>query len=101
MLQILGRATADVEFSNSKAGKKYVRMSIAVNQTEKDKKESKTYYYDALLFGKSAENAQKLIKKGDLVFVYGKPDFDAYITKDKKTAKPSLTLLTENWQVIK
>lgn len=101
MLQILGRATADVELSESKAGKKYVRMSVAVNQLDKDKKDPKTFYYDTLLFGKSAENAQKLIKKGDLVFVYGRPDFDAYIAKDKKTAKTSLTLLAENWQVIK
>lgn len=102
MLQVLGRSTSDVELKKSKKDKNYARATIAVNHTKKgEKDEEKTYFYDVLLFGKSAENATKLIKKGDLVFTYGRPDFDAYLSKDKKEPKPSLTLIADNWQVIK
>ncbi len=101
-LQVLGRSTGDVELSKSKAGRDYAKMTVAVNQRKsKDDETEQTYFYDVLLFGKKGESASKLVKKGDLVFVYGRPDFEAYLSKKKKEPRINLTLLADNWQLIK
>jgi single stranded DNA-binding protein len=105
MLNVLGRATTEVKVSEAKSGKdKYCRVPIAVNQKSKDKEGNEketTYYYDLLLFNKSAENAAKLIQKGDLIFAFGKPDYDAFMSKKQKQAKYSVTIKPESWQLIK
>ena len=97
---VLGRATTDVEVKKSKAENSYAKFGVAVNIKKKDDEEV-TYFYDVVFFGKRAEAASKLIKKGDTVFVYGQPDYDAYTSKKDKEAKAVVTLLAENWKLIK
>ncbi len=100
-IQVLGRATKDAELKTSKAKKPYLQIPVAVNEKDADGKEN-VFYYDLLLFGKSAENASKLIKKGDLIFVIGRPRFEAYISsKGGKEARTSTKVLVESWQLIK
>jgi len=102
-LQVLGRATADAELQTSKKGKNFCRFSVAVNQKDgKEKNKEKTFFYEIVLFGKRAENAAKLVKKADLIFAYGRPELEAYLTKGKsKEAKISLKILADDWQVLK
>lgn len=97
---VVGRATKDAEMLESKAGKAYVKFSIAVNSKSKKDEEATVTYYDVLLFDKQAENAKDKVKKGDALLVVGKPSFDAYVSKDK-TAKPAVTILPNHWQVLK
>jgi len=104
MLQIMGRATADPKLQESKTGKKYCKIPIAVNQRKKkneEEVEDKAFFYDVLLFGKRAENAVKRVKKADLILAFGKPEVEAYLSKSKKEPKFSFSLLADNWQVFK
>jgi single-strand DNA-binding protein len=63
-LLLMGRATKDAEVLDSKEGKKYARFSLAVNEYMSKTKESKSYFYNILIFNKTSVNAEK-IKKGD------------------------------------
>ena len=105
MLHIVGRATNNPVLQDSKNGKKFCRVPVAVNQRKKRSEkevEEVTYYYDILLFGKMAESAVKQVQTGDLVSSIGRPEFETYVSKkDKKVSKLKSTIHAEVWQVIK
>jgi len=67
----------------SKAGNPYVRISVAVNRGPSDAR--KTVWYSTLLFGRMAENADRLkvmYAKGRSVLVEGRPQVEAFTKKD-------------------
>lgn len=96
-IYILGRATRDGEIVKGKEGD-YARLSVAVDDTYgKDAK--KTTYYHVVIFNKTHERAVN-VRKGDLVLIDGRPDVDAYITKDGE-AKASMVVFAEKWRIMK
>lgn len=98
---VVGRATKDAEELSSKAKKKYAKFSVAVNEYFGKDKEEKSYFYDVLVFGKSAANVKEKVKKGDMVIISGKPEADAYISKKDNEPKSSITILADSWKVLK
>ena len=100
-LVLLGRATKDAEVLTSKAKTKYTKFSVAVNEYNSKTKEEKPYYYDVLVFGKTAEKAVEHVKKGDTVMVQGRPEADAYISKKDNEAKGSIKVMADSWKVLK
>ncbi|KXK27441.1 MAG: Single-stranded DNA-binding protein [candidate division WS6 bacterium OLB20] len=100
-LYLLGRSTRDAEVLESKEGKQYAKFSLAINEYygKGDDRQEKTQYYNVLVFNKSSERATQ-IKKGDLVLVDGRPDVDAYISKDGE-AKASLVVFADRWRLMK
>lgn len=98
-LYVVGRATKAPEILESKAGKKYAKFSIAVNDKKKDSEDEVTYY-DILVFEKQAETASEMIQKGDFVLAIGKPDYNSYISKDENP-KTSISFIPQFWQVLK
>lgn len=98
-LLLLGRATKDAELLESKEGKKFGKMSIAVNDYSKGKEKSTPSYYSVLVFNKTIDNLTKVLK-GDLVMIDGKPSIDAYINNDGE-AKANIVVLANKWKVIK
>jgi single-strand DNA-binding protein len=98
-LLILGRSTKDAEVTESKDGKKYARFSVAVNEYLGKEKADKVTFYNVLIFNKSSEKADK-IKKGDMVLVEGKPEADAYVSKDG-TAKANIVVYADKWKLVK
>lgn len=99
-VHVLGRATTDVELKKSKSDKSYAKFSVAVNQKTQDEKEN-TYYYEILFFGKRAEAAAERVKKKDVVFVIGRPEYEAYVSKKTEEAKYNVTVLADYWYVAK
>lgn len=99
-LYLVGRATKDAESFESKGGVKFTKFSMAVNEFHGKEKGEKAYFYDVLIFGKSAEKAAESIKKGDAVLADGRPEANAYIAKDE-TAKGTITLFADSWNVLK
>ena len=104
-LLLVGRATKDGEVFESKKGKKFGAFSVAVNRyTDKDKKgkekEEHTTFYEIVSFGKRGEAVSEYIKKGDLMSVMGRPEAQAYLSKDGE-AKAKLKVVAEKWQVLK
>ena len=67
-IMLCGNATADAEVKSSKKGTTYTPFSIAVN----DGKKGKVIFFPIVAFGKVAEAAAKVIKKGQLVLVEGR-----------------------------
>ncbi|BCX14173.1 MAG: hypothetical protein KatS3mg085_705 [Candidatus Dojkabacteria bacterium] len=98
---LVGRATKDLEIQDSKNGNKYVRFSLAVNDYDKSAEKEEVTYYDVLLFGQQAENASERIKKGDAVLVVGKPEIDAYASKNEGEPKAKVSVIAKYWQALK
>lgn len=67
-IELMGRATADVELQKSKDGKEYARFTLAV-QRKLDKE--KTDFLDCVAFGKLAEIISSYVKKGNRIIVCG------------------------------
>lgn len=98
-LLLMGRATKDAEVLDSKEGKKYARFSLAVNEYMSKTKESKSYFYNILIFNKTSLNAEK-IKKGDLVMVDGRPEVDAYLSNEGEI-KGNIVVVANKWKLLK
>jgi single-stranded DNA-binding protein len=80
----------------SGAGNAYVRMSVAVNRGTGESR--KTIWYSVLLFGRMAENADKLkgrYAKGRAVLVEGRPQVEAFIKKDGSAGLDNTIIATQ------
>lgn len=100
-LILVGRATKDAEEVKSKSDKSFAKFSVAVNEFRGKGIDEKAYFYDVLVFGKSAESAVKNVKKGDVVMAMGKPEIDVYISAKDSEAKGQITLFADSWKVLK
>src|SRR5689334_2704305 len=99
-LILLGRATKDAEAVQEK----FIAFSVAVNRyvgkpKTKDREQEVTFY-ECLSFGKEVSKRAALIKKGDLIVVEGRPEVEAYLSKEGE-AKATLKVLVDDWQVLK
>jgi single-stranded DNA-binding protein len=86
----------NTEVLTSGAGNQYVRISVAVNRGSKDAR--KTVWYSTLLFGKLAENADRLkamYAKGRAVLVEGRPQAEAFIKKDGSPGLDNTIIATQ------
>ena len=100
-LLLLGRATKDAELIEAKSGKPFVAFSLAVNRYLGKERGEETQFYDCVIFTKSdVEKAATTIKKGDLIALDGRPEAEAYLTKEGEP-KATLRVVTDDWQVIK
>lgn len=101
LLLLAGRTTKDPETFKTKSDKIFTKFTLAVNEYMGKDKEEKTYFYNVLVFDNTAPTALEKIKKGDLVFVQGRPEADAYISKKDNEPKASISVITESWKVMK
>lgn len=67
---LIGHLGRDPELKYSTEGKPVAKFSIACN--EKYGGEDRTEWVNVVTFGKTAENADKYLHKGDLVYVEGR-----------------------------
>ncbi len=91
--------TTDVLTSG--AGNSYVRMSVAVNRGSKENR--KTIWYSVLLFGKLADNADRLkamYAKGRLVLVEGRPQTEAFVKKDGTAGLENSIIATQHPELL-
>lgn len=100
-LILVGRATKDAESIAAKSGKNFAVFTVAVNRyLGKDKGEEATFY-DCIVFSeKTVEKAAEKIRKGDVVIVEGRPEAEAYLSKENE-AKGQLKVIVDDWQVLK
>jgi single-strand DNA-binding protein len=73
---ILGRVGKDPEVRNLDNGTAVANFSMATTESWKDKatgeKKEQTEWHNIVIWGKTAEIAQKYVHKGDLLYVEGK-----------------------------
>lgn len=102
-LILMGHATHDAELiaAKKKGGKDFAKFGMAVNRYLGKDKGNEVTFYECLLFGeKSINSAKDKIKKGDLITVDGRPQAEAYLSKDGE-AKANLVVLVDNFRVLK
>ena len=77
---VLGNITKDAELRYTANDKPYSKFSIANNEGYGDNK--KTNFFNCTLWGKSAENLNRFLTKGQKVLITGKVEINDY--KDKE-----------------
>ena len=76
-VELIGRVGKGPELRYTPSNKAVVKLSIATNELGKDK----TTWHTVTVWDKVAENVEKYVKKGDLLFVQGRME---YTEKDGK-----------------
>ena len=73
-VEVLGRLGADPDVRTLDNGTTLARISVGTNKNWTDKngvKQEETSWHNITMFGRLAENAQRILQKGSLVFVEG------------------------------
>lgn len=84
-VQLIGNLGMDPEVKNLEGGKTMARISIATNDVYKNQKGEKitdTQWHNLVAWGKTAQIAEKYLKKGSEVAVEGKLTSRSYEDKD-------------------
>lgn len=89
---VIGRLVSNPELKITQAGVSYVRITIANEQTYKDKKH--TNFIDVLAWSGLAENLSKYCDKGRKILVDGKLEVKKNTNGDKKYT--NVTVIAEN-----
>lgn len=82
---LIGNLGQDVDFKELDGDKKVAKFSLAVNENYKTKSgavETKTEWFNLIAWGKTAEIANNILKKGHEVIVKGKLKNNNYVDKD-------------------
>lgn len=72
---IIGNLGSDVEVKTTGSGTSVANISVATNERWKDKSgeyKDRTEWHRVVVFGKTAENCAKYLKKGSQVYVEGR-----------------------------
>ena len=79
-VELIGRVGNEPELRYTPSNKAVVKLSIATTETAKDKT-VKTTWHNVTVWEKTAENVEKYVKKGDLIYIQGRIE---YTEKDGK-----------------
>jgi single-strand DNA-binding protein len=90
---IYGRAAFDARQLTTKTGKPMTTLRLAVDVTNRDALEPETVWFNALAFGRVAEDLAR-IEKGQMVSAMGKVTRGQYITQEGEV-RESWSLLTD------
>ena len=77
---VTGNLTKDADLKYTQNDKAYSKFSIANNEGYGENK--KTNFFNCTLFGKSAENLNRFLVKGQKVLVTGRVDLGKYTDKE-------------------
>ena len=77
---VTGNLTKDADLKYTPNDKAYSKFSIANNEGFGDNK--KTNFFNCTLFGKSAENLNRFLVKGQKVLITGRVDLGKYTDKE-------------------
>jgi single-strand DNA-binding protein len=84
-VQLIGNIGNTVEVKNTESGKKYVRFSIATNESyrnAKGEKVTETTWHNIVAWGKVVDIAEKYLQKGSEVVLEGKLINRSYTDKE-------------------
>lgn len=96
-VQLIGNLGNDPEVVNLESGRKLAKFSLATNETYKNQqgeKVTETQWHNLVVWGKTAEIAEKYLTKGREVAVNGKLTYRNY--EDKNGVKRYFTEIVVN-----
>jgi single-strand DNA-binding protein len=84
---LFGNLGKDPEVKHLESGKVVASFTLATNEayTVNNEKKTVTQWHNIVTWGKTAETAEKYLKKGASVIVEGKITYRSYENKDKQT----------------
>ena len=77
-----GNLTRDAELSVTKSGKQVCKFGIAVGE-RKSKEDTKTHFFDCIIWGNYGEAMQRYLRKGQKVALIGRLNYSSW--SDPKT----------------
>jgi single-strand DNA-binding protein len=92
---LIGNVGKDAELRTTNAGTTMAKFSVATS--ERHGGEEKTEWWNVTVFGKSAENAARLVTKGRQVFVQGRLELREYEQNGVK--RMSLDVACDKWEL--
>lgn len=84
-VRLIGRIGQNPEVKEMSNGKKLTKFSIAINESYKNsagEHVTDTQWHNITAWGKQAELAEKLLKKGSEIALEGKLNNNSYVDKD-------------------
>ena len=84
-VNLIGRLTRDPELKYTPSQMAVTTFTLAIDRTKKPGEEKKTDFPRITVFGKSAENCNRYLKKGRLVGIQGRIQTGSYKDKDGRT----------------
>ncbi|WP_430895020.1 MULTISPECIES: single-stranded DNA-binding protein [unclassified Paraflavitalea] len=84
-IQLIGHLGQDPEIKIINNDRKLAKLNIATNDqyvTKDGVKKEDTQWHSVNIWGKSAETAEKYLKKGAEIYVEGKLIYNTYVDKD-------------------
>jgi len=99
-IKIIGNLVNDPEVRFTPKGTPVANFSLGINETYRvdDEKRQITTFVDAQVWGPSAENFGKLVRKGQEVFVEGALRQDHWEDKQTGQNRSKLYVKAERWQ---
>jgi single-strand DNA-binding protein len=102
-VQLIGRLGKDPEARFTAKGKKYARLSLAVDRTWKDPEGSKqvtTDWFNIEAWGKLGEICLQYLKKGRLVYIEGRLRTDQWEDKETKEMQYRTLVVANSLQIL-
>ena len=87
-VQLIGRLGRDPEIKTLESGRKVARVSLATHEIFKNARGEKvveTQWHNLVTWGKSAENMEQILKKGNRVAIEGKLIHRSYEDEEGNT----------------
>lgn len=83
-VSLVGRLTRDPEVRYTDSQMAVARFAIAIDRFQRSGEERKTDFPNIVVFGKTAENCEKYLRKGRQVAVQGRIQTGSYTNKEGK-----------------
>lgn len=97
-VQLIGNLGADPEVKTLEGGKKLVKLSLATNESYKNaagKKVKETQWHNLVAWNKTAEIAEKYLRKGNEIAIEGKLVHKSYTDKEGNKKYSTEVLVNE------
>ena len=95
---LIGNLGHDLETKKSQNGTSYTRFSMATSDTYKDKNGesiTNTQWHNCIAFGKTAEQLESFLSKGNRVALSGKLNYSQYTDKEGQKRKFSQIIVND------
>ncbi|MBF7097593.1 single-stranded DNA-binding protein [Alkalibacter mobilis] len=79
---LIGRITRDIELRHTPKGKAVIKTGLAVNRIFKRDGGQEADFFDVVIWGAQAENANKYLMKGSKIGIVGRLETRSFDSKD-------------------
>jgi single-strand DNA-binding protein len=81
-VQMIGRVGGDPVMRQTNKGRPVANFNVAIHGEKDDKGEAKATWYPITCWDGRAEIAEKVVKKGDLIWIEGTPQVSSWTDKN-------------------